>query len=437
MTAPAETPSDQKASDPTPEAKSAPHRPKRVVLVGASITGNRGAESMLRAALAGIAELVDDAQFTLLSLFPEDDGRENDLTALSIVPFSPRSILTAALPAAAAYATARRLGRRPRVSLASLRAIAEADLVVDLSGISFVDGRGADILAYNVALILIPWLLGTPSVKFAQAMGPFRHPANRRCAKLCLPLVSRIGARGRITRGHLEQLGIDPSRIVDVADAAFAMQIQPAAHEAAARWLQHSAFEGDVVALSPSVVVDDYCRQRGVDYPRLVADFIRSLIDERELGVILLAHSARPGHTARKNNDLLVCREIKQHLGDEPRCLFPDQALHADALRVLIGRCRYLVASRFHAMVSGLAMGVPSLLVGWSHKYLEVLEQFELQDYALDYSNFGLDELRKQFVRLVDNEQLIRHKIAEHLPSVLEASRRNARLAADLLLGPS
>ncbi len=60
-----------------------------VVLVGASITGNRGAESMLRAAVEGLREGLPEVDITLLSLYPEGDRAENDLPGLRIIPFSP------------------------------------------------------------------------------------------------------------------------------------------------------------------------------------------------------------------------------------------------------------------------------------------------------------------------------------------------------------
>ncbi|NWG32779.1 MAG: Coenzyme F420 hydrogenase/dehydrogenase, beta subunit C-terminal domain [Rhodocyclaceae bacterium] len=81
-------------------------------------------------------------------------------------------------------------------------------------------------------------------------------------------------------------------------------------------------------------------------------------------------------------------------------------------------------------------MGVPTLLVGWSHKYLEVLDMFQLGEWQMDYSRFSLDAICDRFRDLVHREQEVRQKIAAHLPAVTKSSERNWDLAAELLSAP-
>jgi len=404
----------------------------RIVLVGATITGNRGAESMLRAALQRIPEFEPDARFTLLSLYPQDDMAENDDPDLRIVPFSPLHLVLVAFPLAILAGTLARMHLPYRFLLRtrSLQAIDNADLMIDLSGISFVDGRGA-ILLYNVLLVLLPVALRTPLMKYAQALGPFHKRLNRFCARWLLPKVATIAARGRVTRSFLDELKLPPDAVELCTDAAIAMQVGPHAHQAIEPMLQEPLFQRPVVGVSASSVVHKLCLKRGLDYPEMMATFIRFLM-EKGYNVCLLAHSARPGRTSAKNNDLPVCRQIATAVS-RPECVFPDQALSAEALRALIGECRFLVAARFHAMISGLAVGVPTMQVGWSHKYAEVLEIFELEEYALDYAKLSEHGLREMFEHLERDEQQVRERISRHLPAAKEASLKNARLAAALL----
>jgi polysaccharide pyruvyl transferase WcaK-like protein len=405
----------------------------QVVLLGATLTGNRGAESMLQAALQRIPEFAPRARFTLLSLYPRADLAENRDPHLRIVPFSPFQMVFVAFPLALAAGLLARLRLPCRWLLwtRALRAIRDADLVVDLSGISFVDGRGP-ILLYNVLVVWLPTLLQTPLLKYAQALGPFRGRLNRFCARWMLPKTACVAARGRITREFLDGLGLPPGLVESCADAAFAMRIESRAERRIEPLLAHPAFERPVVCVAPSSVVDGLCRRRGVAYAEEVASFVRTLIDDRGYGVCLLAHSARPGRASAKNNDLPVCARIHERI-DRPQCLLPSEVLDAQALRALIGKCRFLVASRFHAMISGLAMIVPTMLIGWSHKYAEVLEAFDLEGYALDYAELSADNLRRLFERLEREEPDVKSRIRAHLPDVVEASLKNARLAADQL----
>jgi polysaccharide pyruvyl transferase WcaK-like protein len=414
--------------------------PVRIVLLGATITGNRGAESMLRAAVQRIPEFVPRVRFSLLSLYPRDDKAENRDHSLHVIACSPAHLLLVAFPLALAAHLLSRVGLPHRFLLATgaLRELQRADLVIDLSGISFVDGRGPAILAYNCVVVLLPRLLGKPLLKYSQALGPFRRRVNRWCAGRFLPKTAAIAARGRITEEHLGDLGLPPGKVRLCADAAFGMRIGPEARRKSDDATNNGLFRRSTVAITPSNVVHELCRKAGIAYPRCMAEFVRDyLILQRGYDVLLLPHSARPGKRSAKNNDLMICREIYR-LAARPEChLLPEGVYDAETLRAMIGKCRFLVTSRFHAMVSGLAMGVPLMLVGWSHKYAEVLEAFDLEMFALDYADLSPDRLRCLFGRLEREEEEVRDRIRGVLPSVVESSLDNARLAAELLGAPS
>ncbi len=405
---------------------------KTVSLIGATITGNRGAEGMLRAAVQNIPKYAQNTQFSLLSLYPKDDIKENSDANLSIVPCPPVHLLFCAVPVAFVYAIFSFLKLPPNwvLKLSSVaKEVQKSSLLVDLSGVSFMDNRGLGILAYNCSVVLLAKFLNTPLIKYAQAMGPFETWINKGCAKIFLPMVKTLVARGEETQTLLSELKLQNIEIHLCTDAAFAMTIGETAKEAVAEDLKHSIFKKDVIALSPSSVVSKLVP----DYAEELASFLKYLIDEKGYGILLLAHSARPNRTSLKNNDLPICREVRD-LVDRPDSLyFPEKDLNAEALRFLIGKSRFLITSRFHAMISGLSMNVPTMLIGWSHKYSEVLESFGLENLSIDYSDFSKNSLMELFQKLEDGEENMRQTIAKNLPDVINSSLNNARLAASII----
>ena len=183
--------------------------PVRVAIVGAAFTANRGSASMLQAVIEGLpgvlagAGAARECRFAVLTTYPQEDRAYAAAVhpGVRVVPYRPWELIFPLLPLALRVAAARALGVPPRFATRftlhpALREIARADVVVDVAGISFVDGRGLSLVAYNVLMTGIPRLLGARVVKCAQALGPFRTRLNRTAARAVLPRLAAVVARG-------------------------------------------------------------------------------------------------------------------------------------------------------------------------------------------------------------------------------------------------
>ena len=267
-------------------------------------------------------------------------------------------------------------------------------------------------------------------MKYSQAMGPFQRPLNHILAKAILSRVTLNVARGQRTLDHLHELGL---RDVPVcADAAFAMQEAqaPRAHRALGAL---DRFDGRrIVGISASAVVDAYCKKHGIDYPRALAGFADRAI-AAGYGAWLIAHAVQEADKKSRTNDVGICQNIYTLLQDKRYCHLVTQDHPPAVLRAIIGSCDFMIASRFHAMVSSLAKGVPTIVTSWSHKYTEVLAMFELQEWTIGHERLSTQEIWNMFQAAVARETDIRAKIARHLPTVVASSRQNAVLAASLL----
>lgn len=402
----------------------------RIVTLGAAFSGNKGAASMLQALLDNLPDFVGECRFDVLTTYPNEDRRELPPN-VEVVSCTPTGLAVLHFPLALAAAIGTRLGipRRWFCRTEALKAILRADLVLDVAGISFVDGRGIATLGYNVLMTSTPLLLGRPVVKVAQALGPFESRLNRFFASRILPRLKAVCPRGGSTEDHLRQLGLE--NVHPAADLAFSMRSSEAAIQGAARRLGSAT--SDRVAVIPSAVVQEYARSRGIDLAVELTRFIDVLCGERGSEVILIPHAIRPEAKASRMNDLPLCRSIHSGLASPTRCLLVEESLPATELRALIGLCDVVVTSRFHAMVSALATKTPVVVVGWSHKYAEVLEPFGLEGQTTDYSNLSADELLEAFDRTLLNAGSIRSAIAAALPSVQSRSMENYEAIAGLV----
>jgi coenzyme F420-reducing hydrogenase beta subunit len=274
-------------------------------------------------------------------------------------------------------------------------------------------------------------LTGNDVIKFSQATGPYNNISNRTWAKLVLPKMYSVNARGTITKDHLNGLRLNNIRLC--ADGAFLMPDDPVATEYVDNLIATEQFyDIPYISLSVSSVVYKYCEKNNIDYIATMVQFIEYL-NEKGYGVLLIANAARAGKEKLKNNDLPICREIMQSFEDKSTVKYYDEEFTPEIIREFISHSEILVASRFHSMIGGLEKGIPTLLVGWSHKYKEVLNMFELSENALDFKQLQLDTLILEFEKIEKDRNKIRQQILYYLPKVKEMAYRNFKVIFDYM----
>jgi polysaccharide pyruvyl transferase WcaK-like protein len=85
---------------------------------------------------------------------------------------------------------------------------------------------------------------------------------------------------------------------------------------------------------------------------------------------------------------------------------------NASELKGIISKCHILVGSRFHSMIAALSTGVPILVIGWSHKYNEILDLFEMGEFIVDYRELSLGKLIEKFEKVNQNHLKSKDKIS-------------------------
>ncbi|GHD83340.1 polysaccharide pyruvyl transferase WcaK-like protein [Salinibacterium amurskyense] len=404
----------------------APH----ITIIGSALAGNKGASAMLESAIQTLSPRVPGVSFTLLSMYPEEDRAQNVYENLEIVAAQPRQLGVTINSLALLYRILPPLRPLLRQRSKAIGALAKSQVLLDQGGITFTDGR-EKFLLYNVASILPAMFVKTPVFKCAQAIGPFTNPVNRRAARFFLPKVHTIVTRGAKTHEFAEGLGL--TNLFAGADYAFSLELDGTERDEVSKQFDMSFFEsGTVVGLSPSVVLQKKVDARDGDYIGQTADFVKHLLESGRK-VVLLPHSAREGSTKTHNNDLPLCREVFERVGANENLLFIDKELPSQQLRYIIGECDLFVASRFHAMVSALAMAVPTLVIGWSHKYQEVLEMFDAEEWAMPHSEAELGALVKRFEQLAEARTEVATSLQKHLPTVRARSLAQADLIATIV----
>jgi polysaccharide pyruvyl transferase WcaK-like protein len=278
------------------------------------------------------------------------------------------------------------------------------------------------LLPFNILNILPAMLVKVPVIKLAQAVGPFNNPLNRWAARFFFKRCHRIYARGRTTADYLESLALPPEKWQLSADIAFLYEAAySVSHEnenkvdtAEKILTDWQTAKHTIIGLAPSSLVYKEALKHDRDY---VGHFIK-LIDTmpEDTHYVLIPNATREGSDATFNNDLIVIKAILQAAPElaKTRVLAVDYDVNTASSRRLVALCDVLVTSRFHAMISSLSLGIPPVVVGWSHKYAEVLAAFDLESFALDFNQPNVD-LALQVQQVLGNKAVIQAQLTANL----------------------
>jgi polysaccharide pyruvyl transferase WcaK-like protein len=404
-------------------------------IIAATAYGNRGAQAMLETVVGRVRAERPDARFHVYTYYPKDDRRLMSGHGLALHSSTPASLVLWLFPLSLLFGLLRCIvGRRVyRLAPASIRGLAESVALVDLAGVSFIDGR-EKFLPFNVLTLLPAWLLGTPIVKLSQAVGPFNKPINRALARFMLPKCRMVWARGGQTRRFLEQSGFPGLTMAQADDIAFnhrdAYALTDEGGEALVAGLGRiAALRPDVrgvVGICPSSVVAVQSARQGGDYEAVLTDLITSLARDGLLVVLFPNATRAVDAVAQRNNDLPLLRRLRDASAGAalPAPVVFDFDINATGIKRVIAATDIVLVSRFHAMVGALSLGVPAAVLGWSHKYEEVMARFGLEGNVMDYKRLDRAALLERVSMVFDQRGRMRDSILEHLPAVKASADR-------------
>lgn len=405
---------------------------RNLSIIGATFYGNRGAEAMLSTTIGETYRCAGDIslKFNLFSYYPKQDQRISANADVSIYSSKPMCLVTVLLPCALLYKIFHfcRMNSLKKILPKSILSLAKSDALVCLAGVSFVHGR-AKFLPFNVATILPAILLGVPVIKFSQALGPFQGFLNRILAKFFLLRCQKIFTRGNYTHNYVKGLLTRHNNYERADDVAFLFNTQynfsytnKLLNDELSQLQEQSKTGRLIIGLCPSVVVAKKAKSAGWDYDKFIINLIIAIV---ELGFTVAfypnATRAEEMH-ALHNNDLPLLERIYQQLPSHisTYVVLFSGSLNARQIYQIINGCDIHIVSRFHAMVAALSCALPVLVIGWSHKYLEVMESFGQADMVLDFKAGELNSVLVSLRKLIDERQARRSVIAAKKPAVLD-----------------
>ena len=330
---------------------------------------NKGAEKMLRVTLEELSRRIPDARFAVDEVFGTREELRN-YGLMSLVPrrgwiSNPRFGIRLSIQSSFGQIV-------PRLSrfVPNSASLGEVDAFVDISGFAYTDEWGTVPCGSLAALAGKYSDRGKPVVFLPQAFGPFRIEENRLNFARAVRAADRIYVRDQVSLRHVQGFDDDLEKVKLAPDITLfrGARIEPADCRAEAR-----------VLFVPNIRM---LRQGSAVWEADYVGILSSMIDRAGgLGLTpeLLVHD-------QSGQDMQVALEIQGKSIYSVRII---EETDPWRLKERIGEALFLVGSRYHALVAAFSTGVPSIALGWSHKYPMLYSDFGQEAFVVSMPDRG------------------------------------------------
>jgi colanic acid/amylovoran biosynthesis protein len=300
------------------------------------------------------------------------------------------------------------------------------DGVIDVSGFAIGDEWGVKNSQFYQYHNSIFESFGKPVVFMPQAWGPFTSQSIRQLSAAAINLSDCAYARDKRSYLYMNELeGVDRHKIKLAPDIAY--QFEGASEENAIQILKENGLisnEKKMVGIMPNMQV--YIRTNGKGhenkYVKLLIDLSKYFLNRQNFSIVLIPHQVQPVENPEIPDDRFLCDLIKISLGNVQDVVTLKDYYSAEVLKAIIGRMDLIIGSRYHGIVAALSQMIPTLVLGWSHKYFELLSDVGIEQYIADHKNLNKDELLALVEKAWLNRRELRNILKQRVPEQIYKS---------------
>lgn len=392
-------------------------------IYGASLEDNLGGPSIFHGLVSLLRANSPDCRITYLDPHRQADvtsGRRSNRSSPEAEVFYSRGL---DLVGFLRRVIRRRLSGTARVSdwdlsAPVLESFLAADVVVDAWGISYCDRLSSPKRWWlESPLLMAGRLNGARTAHYTASYGPFdKGSGNRQAAKLYLGRVCDVVMCREIGSWDLlTDLGVPPGKLLLAPDTGLMLEGQP---------FDVGQYLGSAGAVGVSVSHQVERQWKSTEsYVQSMIGLCNHINETLGVPVVLIPNEL----WAHCRDDQDVADEIHQRVASRARVsVFPLEKHTAQELKYLISRLQLLIVSRYHSLVAALSSCVPIVVVGWHHKYTDLLARFDQGEAYLPSQGTTLASLKDATDRAWLNRESVERTLRSRWPevrqNVLEAS---------------
>lgn len=260
----------------------------------------------------------------------------------------------------------------------------DLDIVIDAAGFAYTDEWNSPEVVERILLEAEVHARrkshGAKVIMLPQSFGPFRNPTTIRAMKLMVDNSDLVYARDKSSYDFLVDAVGEQAHIRQAPDFTNLMEGE------IPEFLSVPEEYGVIVPnhwLVKKVAAEDQ-----KNYYKYLAAGIQEMKTYGLQPLVLL-------HAPFQDADLVD--PLEEELGENLRVIDDGSPLH---LKGVLGHAQIVIGSRFHSLVGSLSQAVPSIGLGWSHKFNRLFEFYDCPDFLVRASS-SVDKLRELMALLL------------------------------------
>lgn len=386
---------------------------------------NKGDNAILLGMLHDLDKTIVDAEFTILSLYPEEASHDLPHKVLpsmgKLLGDLPLSLLRmliilfmVKLPKSPAYKT--------------IEAYRSADIVISCGG-SFVTDTYFFSLYKTLYGYFITKQLKKPLVLYAQTIGPFRFHFYKKLTSWILNKADIIITRDEKSYELLKKIGVN-TEIHSSVDAA--INLPPADKDMLA--IESLPKDKFLVGISTREWIYPGISDKNAQikqYIKTMAKISDYLIQKYDAHIVFL--STCFGEDNYRFNDVEMALNIHKLMEHQKNVTIVKKPYSASEIKTLFGQMDICICTRMHTLIFATTMYVPSIGIKYEFKTHEYMKMLELDKYTVDIVNIKYEEIKEKVDNLIKNKEKIKAQLKEKVPILQQKSMESARIVSKFL----
>lgn len=287
----------------------------------------------------------------------------------------------------------------------------DVSVFLDASGFAYGDKWGADKLKRRLASDLPRWKrLGKKIILLPQALGPFTQPDFKDAVKTVVDLADLVFVRDQESYQYLVAVSGVRSNIILRPDFTNGVTVDT---------VETSPGQ---VAIIPNSKMIEMGEVNSLElYVNVMVSAI-NLVRSAGKSVYLLNHEGE--------RDRAVINAINAALVTPVEVVDPKDPLK---IKAVIKNAEVVISSRFHGLVSALSQGVPVIAMGWSHKYEELLNEYDARDYLIKVDAVAMETVLEKLMNDRARVELAK-RLSERAEILKDATKKMWQQVDEIIL---